>query len=581
MTTAFRRHRLFLSVYFFPQRKSLLLLVFLLFATMGIDLVNPLIVRRFIDTATSGGALPLLLNGALLYIGLTLLNQVLVSLETYAATNVGLTATNRLRADLTGHCLRLDLAFHTAYTPGELIERVDGDASQLGNFFSRFILSILSNVFLMVGVLVMLFRVDWRIGVALTILAALSTLLSQQLQKVAVPYWDEARQKSAALFGFVEERISGREDIAANGSVWFSVLGLREHAQALLRSERRAMVVSTTTWTTLLFFSTLGTVVALGIGVYLYRQQQVTIGTVYLIFSYTALLNRPIGQIMQQVQDLQKATASLNRVDKLLKTPVTILDGLGTKVPTGALAVEFDDVSFGYSVGTPVLENVSFALAPGTVLGLLGRTGSGKTTVAKLLFRLYDTQMGTVRLGGADVRDMHLCDLRDRVALVTQDVQLIHASVRDNLTLFDRMVDDRQVIAVLERLDLTDWYRSLPEGLDTMLASGGRVLSGGEAQLLAFARAFLKNPDLVILDEPSARLDPLTEARLERAVNELLVGRTGIIVAHRLKTLARVDSVAVLEQGRLTEYGSRADLAQNQHSHFAALLAANTPEALA
>ncbi|MBE0696419.1 MAG: ATP-binding cassette domain-containing protein, partial [Anaerolineaceae bacterium] len=227
-----------------------------------------------------------------------------------------------------------------------------------------------------------------------------------------------------------------------------------------------------------------------------------------------------------------------------------------------------------------VLTGVSFEIQPGRVLGILGRTGSGKSTLTRLLFRLYDPDQGSVRLGGMDLREVRLDDLRQHVAMVTQDVQLFQATVRDNLTFFNRAIPEEHLERVLRQLRLWEWVQSLPDGLDTPLA-GGQSLSAGEAQLLAFARVFLKNPGLVILDEASSRLDPATETLMERAVDRLFAERTGVVIAHRLKTIQRADDILILEDGRVVEYGPRAGLANNPASRFYHLLQTGLEEALA
>jgi ATP-binding cassette subfamily B protein len=350
-----------------------------------------------------------------------------------------------------------------------------------------------------------------------------------------------------------------------------------ERARDFLRKRLKASVIGATTGTSSVLMFAAGTAISLGLGAWLYQDGAITIGTVYLIYQYANVLSQPIEQITRQMQDLQQAGASVGRVQELLETHPTITDGQGSPgVPEstshGALSVEFDRVTFGYAADEPVLRDISFRLEPGSVLGLIGRTGSGKTTITRLLLRLHDPTAGMVRIGGTDLREFRLADLRDRIGVVTQDIQLFQASVRDNLTFFDPTVDDGRIIEILRNLGLSRWLDSLPDGLDTPLASGAGGLSAGEAQLLAFARVFLHDPRIVILDEASSRLDPATERRLERAVDRLLAGRTGIVIAHRLATVRRADEIMVLADGRIIEHGPRERLAADPESRFSRML---------
>ncbi len=246
------------------------------------------------------------------------------------------------------------------------------------------------------------------------------------------------------------------------------------------------------------------------------------------------------------------------------------------------MAVEFEHVDFAYQPETPVLRDVSFSLQPGQVLGLLGRTGSGKTTLSRLLFRLYDVGAGSVKLDDVDVRLAFVDDLRERVGMVTQDVQIFQASVRDNLTFFDPSIPDSAILEAIGTLGLTGWLDGLPAGLDTELSPGDGVgLSAGEGQLLALARVFLKDPGLVILDEASSRLDPATEGLLERALDGLLADRTSIIIAHRLSTVERADGILILEEGAVKELGAYAELVNDPDSIFSGLLRTGLEEVLA
>jgi ABC-type multidrug transport system fused ATPase/permease subunit len=201
--------------------------------------------------------------------------------------------------------------------------------------------------------------------------------------------------------------------------------------------------------------------------------------------------------------------------------------------------------------------------------------------LARLLLRQYDPQLGEIRIGQVSLQEARLSDLRKRISLVTQEVQLFHASVRNNLTFFDRTIRDEQIQQVLHDLGLSSWYNSLPQGLDTELGSDGEGLSAGEAQLLAFARVFLREPSLVILDEASSRLDPTTEQLIEQAIQKLLVGRSGIIIAHRLATIQRADDILIIEDGQIREYGERIALLADPNSHFYHLMQSDLEEVLA
>lgn len=581
MKTPPGRYRALLSAYFLPQRGRVAILGVMLLGVLALELIGPLILRDFIDRAQKGEALDTLVWVAVTYLVVVVTYQLTSAAETFVAENVGLTATNRLRADLALHALRLDPSYHNSHTPGEMIERVDGDVATLGNFFSRFVVYLLGNGLLMLGVLAILYTIDWRVGLSMTFFVLLTMFVVNKLRDFSVPYWRTARQANADLFGFLEERLSGTEDIRSSGATDYTMRGLYERSRNLLRRERRAVLIGSSSGSSTIIVFTLGTAMALGLGAYLFQEGSITVGTVFLIFVFTETLRRPIDQITRQLQDLQMATASITRIGDLMAEKSNIRDGSGPGVPSGALEVVFDHVTFGYNAEEPVLRDVTFSLRPGEVLGVLGRTGSGKTTLTRLLFRLYDPQEGSVRLGDLDLRDTRLSSIRHSVGMVTQDIHLFHAPLRDNLTLFDRSIPDERIEEVLHDLGLDAWYRSLPEGLDTKLAPGGSALSAGQAQLVAFARVFLREPGLVILDEASSRLDPATERQVERAVDKLLQDRTAIVIAHRLATVQRADTILIMESGRIVEHGDRRQLMDDPGSRFSALMKTGMQEVLA
>ena len=567
--------------YLRPYWPLVLFLAVLLFASTALQIVLPQIVRHFIDTAQEGGALRALYMSALTYLALGLGAQLLDAFVLYFGRDVAWRATNRLRSDLTVHVLKLDMGFHGAHRPGELLERIDGDIHRLANFFSQFFIQIVGALLLLAGMVAVTWLEDWRLGLAVLGFSTFFLLAQTQQFRFTTPLWQAESRARADLFGVLGEHISGNADIQKSGAISYSMRTLYETLRRRILAHAKALIIGKVASDLSYAINGIRISVGLAVGAYLFQEGDITIGTVYLVFHYLVLLGMPVITIMWHLSDLQMAAASILRVKELMDTRSRIRDGKGTALPPGQLPVEFNGVSFSYTPGVSVLRDIFLRLEAGRTLGLLGRTGSGKTTMSRLLFRFYDPDEGSVRLGETDIRELRLDDLRNRVGLVTQEVQLFQATVRDNLTLFDPAITDDAVVGTLEFLGLDDWYRTLPNGLDSDISAGGGQLSAGESQLLAFARVFLSNPDCVILDEASSRLDPATEALLQRAVDRLLEGRTALVIAHRLATVERVDEIVVIDNGRILEHGDRETLAGDPSSHYSRLLKTGLEEALA
>ncbi|OFW66520.1 MAG: helicase [Actinobacteria bacterium RBG_16_68_21] len=574
-----------LNRYLRPLRARVIVLAVLLFTGIAFQVLNPQLIRRFIDRAQQGAELGELLTLAVWFMVLAVGYQLLNVTATYFAEQVGWTATNEMRARLAEHLLDLDMSFHKTKTPGELIERIDGDVTTLSNFFSAFVIHIIGNGLLVLSIVALMWREHWIIGLAMTGFASLAMYGMIRLQAIAIPWWREVRAKRASFFGFLGEQLGGTEDIKANGAVPYMMHRFTLLHREWLPLEVRGRFGFSLLWATSIAVYVFGLGLVFGLGSVLLHDGAVTIGSVYLVFYYTDMIRHPIDQIRTQMEDLQKAGAGIARVQELFNATTQLPETGEAFLPSGPLAVDFDRVDFSYrdeqSDGEIVLENLTLHITEGRVLGVLGRTGSGKSTMARLLTRLYDPVDGTLHIGGIDLRDVDRADRRARIGMVTQEVQLFRATVRENVTFFDDTVPEDRIWSVLFELGMGDWVSSLPLGLDAMLESGSGGLSAGQAQLLAFARIFLKDPGLVILDEASSRLDPATEMLIERAVSRLLADRTGVIIAHRLATVERADDVLILERGRIVEFGPRELLAADPASRFSALLRTGMEELLA
>ena len=581
MNLSFKSYWNLLSDHIRPQKGRFVLLAAMLFGSIGLRILAPQIMRKFIDSALAGEALQTLTWTAIAFIGIALIQQVVAVSVTYLGENVAWTATNALRAELAEHALHLDMNFHNDHTPGELIERIDGDVTELATFFSQFALNLIANGLLLIGILVALFIEDWRAGLAFTVYSVLTVTILGRLKDIAVPHQKARREAEANLYGFIEEQLSGTEDIRSSGAVDFSIRELFRHQSVILGHNRKSHFKRWIIENAMGFALTIGTLLAITSGYWLFSAGLVTIGTVYLFVHYINLLEEPFWAMTHEIESFQTIGACVERLTEFRNFKVEPVNHTGLQIEPPPLAFTLNDETFSYNAHDSVLTRLSFDLKAGSILGLLGRTGSGKTTLGRLIFRLYDVKSGSIKINNADLREAQLKSVRRNIAIVTQDVQLFRASIRDNLTFFDRSISDEKIIATLEELELGDWYRNLPKGLDTELDTGSRSLSAGEAQLLAFTRVFLRNPGLVILDEASSRLDPATEQKLERAIDKLLKNRTAIIIAHRLDTIHRADEVMILDKGNVSEYGNRKQLAADPTSRFYQLLQTGLEEVLA
>ena len=564
-----------------PERRSVTRILAVLVAAMALRLSMPVLLGVFVDDAVNGRSLDRLTQVAGLYIGAALAAEGLQLAVVWSSVKLSWRAGNRLREQLADHALRLDLGWHGRHSPGQLIERIDGDVEALGVFFANVVLEVLGNAILVVGMLAVAFAIDVRAGLVLLAVVVLGTTLLVRQRAAAVPAREAEREANAQLYGDLEERLGGLEDLRANGAGTYAVHRLHGHSARAWRTARYASLRGDGAYAISAIAFAAGSVSILALGFVLHRSDVVTVGAVVSLFRFSEMMRHPLERIAEQMKEFQKAFAGARRAATMLATESSIPDGAGVALPSGPLTVELDAVTFSYRPGTPVLRGIDLVLEPGRHVGVIGRTGSGKTTLGRLLLRFWDVDDGVVRVGGVDVREVTVQALRRRIAVVTQDVELFDASLRDNLTLFGTHVAaDERLVAVLGDVGLAPWLATLPDGLDTHLAGSGS-LSAGEGQLLAFARAFLADPDVVVLDEASSRLDPVTEARIGAATHALLAGRSALIIAHRLATLDEVDEIVVIDDGEIVERGPRAVLAADPSTRYSRLLRISTGGLLA
>jgi len=542
-------------------------------------LAAPLWLRSFVNLIGAHADTSSIYTTVALYTALQIAQRALNIATSYLSEHIGQRATDALRLDVIKHALTLDMSYHKEHTPGEMINRLDADINGLGDFFARFWSGVLVSVLALIGTLSVLVILAPLLGILTCISSSVAIGTLFRVKNLAVPYSRAEFPRRAEFFGTTGELLIAGEDIRGNGAFSY----VEQRVRSLLKTWEPTYVQGylshSVLWSVLQVFFALNSVLTFGICYYMWQQGTADVGTVFMLVSYGEQLRLPLSQLHQRFADLQRADAALLRINETMSLQSMLPDEGSHPMDLHAQELQLVDLSFAYDEGQDVLHKLSFTLPAGQTLGLLGRTGSGKSTLAHLLVRLYDPYEGHILIGGTPLTDYPLALLRKRIAFVSQDVQLFRASVRDNLTFFDHNISDQSILTALETLGLSDWLTNLPHGLDSIVGEDVG-LSSGEAQLLALSRAFLSQPALVILDEPSARIDPVTERRLSKAIEALMQQCTGIIIAHHLATLSRVDRILILDNGTVLEEGCATELRENPYSHYSMLLRTNLGEVM-
>ncbi|MBU0935482.1 MAG: ABC transporter ATP-binding protein/permease [Spirochaetes bacterium] len=574
--------RAFFLRYARDQRWLLTALTLLTLTATLATLVTPQLVRRFLDAAGSGAPLSRLLVIAASFAGISLLVQGLNLVRTYLGELVAWRTTNRLREDLARHCLRLDMNFHKTHKPGELMERLDNDVNETRRFFSSLFTELLAILPLFAGVVIALAIENRMLGLAAFILSLATLWAFPAINTKRVPHMHYVREVHALLAGDQQEWLQGREDIQASSSVDVMINRLhRRYSQrykASLRLLPYHMGSNLLPGLILFLLYLLAYIFSAG-----FRSYVLPVSSFAMVLLYIGKLQLPLEVMQHSFTWIAAAQAAFDRITLLLDEKPVLHQGSARLQPEAGLGLSCEQLGFAYDDQT-VLHDISFTLQPGEQLGLLGRTGSGKTTLTRLIMHLYEPGSGSIYLddGSKRFRPQELAPdcLNSLCAMVTQEVELLNASIRDNLTMYNKNISDQAVLQAIDSVSMSDWLERQPKGLDSRL-TGTSGLSAGEAQLLSLARIFLRNPSLVIMDEASSRLDLATERKMQLAVQRLLHRRTAIIIAHRLDTVQHVDRLLILDQGRIIEQGSRAALLADSGSRFNHLLKTGLAEVLA
>lgn len=555
-------------------RKGAALTLALAMVAGGGRVVIPVLVQQTIDRHVTGGTARL--QGMLLLAG-TGLALILVAAWAARTTSQRLaTASERalcgLRVRAFNHIHALSMAHHTEEQRGALVSRVTSDVETLGQFFRWGGLAWVINSALMLAALAAMLVYDWRLALiaVATVLPLVAVL--RVMQRRVVVAWDAVRTRVGESLAAISESIQGAAVIRAYGVQDPAQRRVLRTVEARRQAEIRAGTIGAFFFPSGELFGVLATAAVLLAGMAIGPEGGLTAGTLVAFAFLVTIFLEPVAEFTEILDMTQQAVAGWKKVLDVLDTPVEVEDPRpGLTLPARALDIELDRVSFAYHGGPPVLVDVHVAIPAGTRVALVGTTGSGKTTLAKLLIRLADPTAGTIRVAGVDLRQVSLASLRSALVMVPQDGFLFDTSVAENVRMGRPDAGDREVQAAFEALELGRWVDGLPRGIHTRVGERGDYLSVGERQLVALARGYLADPGCLILDEATSAVDPATEVALRNAIQRLTEGRTALTIAHRLATAEHADLILVLERGRLVEQGTHAQLLADPGGAYARL----------
>lgn len=557
----------FLIKYLKGHRKELIFLAVFFIGNIALQILSPQVLSYFIDSAEAGKELRYITMIVLIYMVTIILNMSGSVCESYSAKSFGLEITNSLRKDVMEHFLKIDMMHHEKWTSGEMITRLDEDVEGLFSYFYMLFFKLVGSTLLMVGILVVLAMKNLIIAIAMLLFSIAAIWIFKAIQDYGTKLYVRQSSSVSKFNGIMKELVDNVIEICTNAAEEYSLYSLKEAMKKKFKECLPAGMMYSRLWSASTALDSVVTVLSLGIAVALWDKNLITLGTVYLIHTYSGLIFDRLQDFRNYLSLLQTSKAGLIRVKEMLDIESSITEG--DIVTEGRnLTLTIKNLSFGYSEGNDVLHGISFELRPGERLGIMGETGCGKTTLAKLIARLYEFKQGEILLNGISVKELRGESLRSAIAYCTQEVQFIHGTLRDNITLYNEDYSDGDILDAIKKMGLSQWFERFPEGLDTYLEMGENNLSAGEAQLISIIRIFLRDPAIVILDEISSRLDYVTEQRILSALDVLTKNRTVITVAHKITALRWIDSIMILKDGRIVEYGRKEELEKDKSGRF-------------
>jgi len=556
-----RRRLLTLARLTSPYRGRTALSVISLLAATATALAPPFLSKFAVDDGIRRHDLTRLwwIVGAFLVAGL--LNWVMSYVQTYLTGWVGERILADLRTGLFRHLQRLSLGFYERNRAGVIISRLTNDVEAIDQLVTDGVTSLVQNTLMLIGTAILLFVLDWRLALATLAVIPLMSIATVIFRKRSSRAYRAVRERLGLVTATLAEDIAGMRVVQAFTRERENLRNFREVTERYRESNQETVVLNGIYFPFVDLLSSIALAVVLGYGGHLYFGGQVTIGTLFAFMLYVQNFFDPVQQLSQLYNTFLSATAALDKIMDVMDEEPNVLDKPGaTPLPTSRGHVRFDHVRFGYGNGPDVLHDLDLDVPAGTTVALVGHTGAGKSTIAKLLARFYDPREGRITIDGIDLRDVTQASLRRQLGIVPQEGFLFAGTVHDNIAFGRPDASRADVVAAAKAVGAYDFVLRLEDQYETELQERGTRLSLGQRQLVALARALLADPRILILDEATSSVDIGTERKIERALRLLLAGRTAFIIAHRLSTIRNADLIVVLEHGRIVEQGTHAEL---------------------
>jgi ABC-type multidrug transport system fused ATPase/permease subunit len=543
-----------------PYRARLLGLGFVTVLVTAATLSEPLIIGYAIDEGLVAGSLKVIYAMVAVYVLVNLVTWVFSYVQTIGMGWIGQHMILDIRNALFGHLQSLSLQFYSEQKAGWIISRLTNDIENFNTLLNDGVQNLVKNGLTLIGVFIAIFFVDWHLALATISILPVMVVGTNVFRRESWKAYRAAREAVAEVAAHLQENVSGMRVVQAFTGEKKSSGRFDERNRSYRRANARATLLSAVYFPGVELLGSVGLGVVLLYGGFRVVNGEMSVGELVAFIGLLNMFFQPIQQLSQLYSDLQSTLASLEKVFAVLDTESDRADSPDAKNLRNLNGdVEFDRVSFAYGEDV-VLDDVSFRIKPGETLAIVGETGAGKSTVVKLLSRFHDPTEGEVRVDGQDLRAVRGSSLRRYMGVVLQDTFLFTGTIKDNIRYGRPDATDEEIIAATRTVGADDFIRRFPEGYKTQVRERGGRLSVGERQLVAFARALLTNPKLLVLDEATSSVDLTTEARIEAALDRLLAGRTSIVIAHRLSTVRRADRILVMGEGRVVEEGTHEEL---------------------